>query len=292
MNATTWIVLLMGGLAVLGAIIGAVVATVFQAGNAGRGALAVLLGLVGAGGGWWLFNHDIKPRLAYEAAAQAAEASPDVAALKQYYPTDYANMQQALEMQKGERKGAAGAQYLIRLTVNGVVTRQAKLGGDKQLVALMNLRRDEGQALVAKSPSYCTEYFSGGKLSFDPAGVLPADLLKRDAAVSADLLQQTAANPAKNAPGAEARDMSLASRTVLYEENLVRQAVLDKSLAQFPKEDQQTIKMMATRKTGLRDRPALAATMCRYKLAMLDETLKLPEAKAAMIYRMNHGTYF
>jgi hypothetical protein len=156
----------------------------------------------------------------------------------------------------------------------------------------MRLPRDEAQALNAKSPAYCIEYFNGGRLSSAPAAVLPAELMQRDAAVSAELLQQTATAPAKDAPGAEQRDLSYASRVKLYEENNVREAVIAKSYSPFSKAEQASIKLMVRRKANLRDEPALAAMLCNYKIALLDETLKLPQAQAAMVFRMNQGVYF
>lgn len=292
MNAMTATILTIGGLAVLGAIIGAVVATVFQAGNAGRGGLAVVFALIGAAGGWWLNEHSIQPGLAYQASAKSADASPDVLALKRYYPEDYKNMQTALVAAKDDRKGAAGAQYLVRLQIRDTVRRQVKLGGDKQLVALMTLQRDEAKALAAKSPKYCMEYFNGGRWSFDPTKELSSDILQRDAAVSADLLTQTATAPDKDAAGAEQRDLSYASRYKLYLQNNVREAVLEKAMAGFSKDEQKTINLMARRKANLRGQTALSTLMCNYKIALLEETLKLPEEKAAMTFRMNQSVYF
>lgn len=292
MNAMTATILTIGGLAVLGAVIGAVIGTVFQAGNAGRGALAVLFALVGAAGGWWVNEHSIQPGLAYQASAKAADESADVLALKRYYQADYQNMQQALAMAKDDRKGAAGAQYLVRLQIRDSVRRQVKLGGDKQLVALMTLQRDEARALAAKSPDWCMQYFNGGRWSFDPTKELSAELLQRDAAVSADLLTQTATAPDKDAAGAEARDLSYASRYKLYLQNNVREAVLNKAVAGFSADEQKTINLMARRKANLRGQPALSSLMCKYKIALLEETLKLPEPQAAMTYRMNQSVYF
>lgn len=292
MNATTWTILLVAGMAALGFGIGAIVSAVFGGGKTGLFGLGALFGLVGAAGGYYLNVHDVQPRLAFEAAAKAADDSPDVQALKRYYPTDYTNMQRALEAAKNERKGAAGALYLVRLHIRDVVARQFKLGADKELVALMTQQRDEARALAAKQPVYCAEYFNGGRLSFDPADVLPADLLQRDAAVAGGLLAQTAMSPAKEAAGAEQRDMTYASRFKLYEQNTVRDAVIGKAQAQFSKADLATINLMVRRKTNPSRQPALAASLCRYKLALLDETLKLAEPQAAMVYRMNQGFFF
>lgn len=285
-------VLVIAGMAVLGAVIGAVVSAIFGGGRSGMLGLSALLALVGAAGGWWVNGHTIQPGRAYQAAIKAADAAPDVAALKRYYPNDYANMQRQLELAKDDRSGAAGARYLIRLHVREVMTKRIKQGADKQLVALMTQQRDEAGALAARSPGYCMEYFNGGRLSFDPGAVLSADLLRRDATVAADLLTQTATNPAKNAAGAEALNIGYASRLQLYREGNARQAVSDKAMGQFSQDDQETIKLMVRRKTNLSDQPALAAMLCKYKIGLLGETLKLPEQQAAMVYRMSQGVLF
>jgi hypothetical protein len=292
MSAMTWTIVLVVGMAAAGVAIGAVLASIFGGGRAGLIGLGALFGLGGAAGGWWLDKHDVQPRLAFEAAVKAADASPDVVAMKRYYPTDYQNMQRALEMAKGERKGAAGAQYMIRLHVRDVVTRQVRLGADKELVALMTLTRDEARALSARSPGECLEYFNGGKLSFDPAKALSPDLVKRDAVLAADLFQQTATRPVKDAAGAHVDDFTWKGRERSWYEVADRDAVAARAMAQFPAADQPTIKMMATRKIKLDDRPMLQAQLCKYKISLMDEALKLPEAKAAMVYRMNLGTYF
>ncbi len=292
MSAMTWTIILVVGMAAAGVAVAAIVSTIFQGGRSGLIGLGVLFGLAGGAGGWWLDQHSLQPGLAFQAKAKAADASPDVVALKRYYPDEYAAMQRSLAAAKDDHTGAAGALYLIRLQVRSVITRQFPLGADKQLVALMTLQRDEAKALAAKNPAYCTEYFNGGRLSFDPGEVLPADLLQRDAAVAGDLLQQTAMAPAKNAAGAEQRDLSYASRFKLYEQNTVRDAVIGKAQSQFSTDDQKSINLMVRRKASLRDQPALAALMCKYKTALLEENLKLPEPQAAMVYRMNQGFFF
>jgi hypothetical protein len=292
MNATTWTLLLVAGMALAGVAVAAIVSTIFNGGKAGLIGLGALFGLVGAGGGYWLDRHDMQPLLAYEAAIKAADASPDVVAMKRYYPADYADMQRALEIAKTERSGAAGAQYLIRMNVRRVVTRQVKLGGDSELVALMSQTRDGAQVLSSQSPGYCLEYFNGGKLSFDPAKVLPAAMVQRDAAVAAALFQQTATNPAKDAAGAHVDKFTWGSRERAWYEDADRKGVADRAVAQFAPADQAQLKLLASRKTNLKGQPALQTMLCKYKIAMLDEALKLPAPKAAMVYRLNQGTYF
>lgn len=292
MDATTSTILVIAGLGALGAAIGAVVGTVFGGGRNGMIGLAALFALVGAAGGWWLNQHSIQPGLAYQAAAKSADSSPDVMALKRYYPNDYTTLQRALEAAKDDRKGAAGAMYLVRLQVRDVASRQVRAGADKELVALMAVRRDEAKALQAKSALYCMEFFNGGRFSFDPADIMSADLLKRDAQASADLFTQTATNPVKDAAGAHTDDFTWAGRERAWYEVADRDAVAAKAIAQFPEADRANIRMMTTRKLNLRNQPALAAQLCKYKIALLDEALKLPEPKAAMVYRLNQGTYF
>ncbi|MDQ0462347.1 hypothetical protein QO010_000095 [Caulobacter ginsengisoli] len=290
MSAATWAILLIAGLAAVGVAVGAIVSTIFKGGKAGLVGLGALFGLVGAAGGWWMNQHDMQPRLAFEAAARAADASPDVAALKRYYPTDYTNMQRALAAAAGDRSGAAGAQYLIRLHIRDVMTRQVKLGGDKELVALMTLTRDEATALSAKSPGYCLAYFAGGRLNFDPAKVLPSALVQRDAAVAATLFQQTATNPQKDAAGAHADEFTWASRGRAWDEDNARKGVAARALSQFPAADQAQLALLAKRRVNLDGQTALQTKLCKYKIALLDEALKLQPAQAAMVYRLNQGT--
>jgi hypothetical protein len=46
--------------------------------------------------------------------------------------------------------------------------------------------------------------------------------------------------------------------------------------------------MLTGRKVSIDD-PARQGLLCRYSIALLDETLKLPADKAAMVYRLNMG---
>ncbi|MFN3856270.1 MAG: hypothetical protein ACK4RV_00860 [Caulobacter sp.] len=273
--------------AVVGAVVGLVLSKVLPLPKAAGYAMIGLFAVGGGGVGYFLAMQDVIPKQEFDKARAAMDQLPDVQAIKQYYPNDYAELQRNLEVIKNERKGTTGVAQYVRAQANAVLLREARKGNDDNLVALMTLRRDKAVAIAEKSPAYCFEFVGGRRLSFDPDTIVGPEMVERERAITAEVLKQTATAPVLNAAGAVKDDEKIETRVELYYQVEVRDAVAAKARARFTPDEQKTIQMLASRSVSLQGDTAKQSLMCRYGIAQIDETLKLPKDKAAMVYRLN-----
>lgn len=288
MDATTiTIVSIVAGVAV-GALGGFVLSRALSL----KGALAlagvVVIGAAGGALGWFFADHDLVPNQKFALARKEAEKLPEVATLKQYYPADYAKMQNDMEMVKGKRLGTTGIAQLVHSNARAVLSRELKKASDENLIALMKIRRDKAQALGKVNPAYCYDFTRGARLSFDPDTVVSADLVKRERDATATILRQVATAPVKDAAGANLDPEDSNKRVDLWYDVQLKNEIGDKALAGFSPEDAKTVRQLTGRNISVSD-ARRQALLCRYSIALLDETLKLPPAKAATVARLNVG---
>ena len=281
---TTILAVLVG--AALGVGAGLVFGKLFDLGGKAIIVLAVVFAAIAGIGAQFIVSTDAAPGKAFDEARASAEALPDVAALKQYYPEEYAALEKDFDLARQQKLGAAGARDAVRRNVYQLVKRQAKLADDANLIALMTLSRDKGAALV-NNPAFCHQHFTGARLTFNPETVFPAPMLERDHTVSAALLKQTATAPVSNAAGARVDDGDIKSRVRDYYEVELRDKVAERTRAGFTPAEREQLQILAGRKVSLEGDTAKQGMLCRFNIALLDETLKLPADKAAMVYRLN-----
>ncbi|MBX3480815.1 MAG: hypothetical protein KF842_10460 [Caulobacter sp.] len=279
--------------AVVGAVAGFIIGRVMNLSAALSIGAGVLIAAVGGGGGYFLAINDFVPAQKFAAARDAAEALPDVKVLKQYFPADYAALQNQMEVVKGDRLGVAGVNQMVRATANAVMQREARKATDANLIRLMQLRRDKAEALRQKDVSWCYDFTRGARLTFDPNAVVPAEMVQRERDITSDILRQVATDPVLNAPGAAGansttEDRSLKAQQLRYGQVEIRDGVARRARSGFTEDEQKTIVMLSGRGVSLDDAPR-QSLMCRYSIAQLDETLKLPPEQAAMVYRLNLG---
>ena len=254
--------------------------------------LGIGLALVSAGGAgalaWFIVSHDVAPRQAFDRARADAEALPEVRILKASYPEAYGRLQASLTLIQDKRLGEVGVRQQVRSIATATMLANARKATDANVVRLMQLRRDKARALAEKSVAWCYDFTRGARLTFDPDAVVDAALLERERAVTTDILTQTAREPVLNAAGAKADEYTLKSRIDQYYEVELRDQVASRVQSTFPEADRKVIVMLTGRKVSIDD-PARQGLLCRYSIALLDETLKLSVDKAAMVYRLNMG---
>ncbi|RYE88272.1 MAG: hypothetical protein EOP19_01900 [Hyphomicrobiales bacterium] len=277
---------------VAGVLVGAVGGLVLARALSLKGGLLiggmVLIGVAGGALGWFFADHDLVPNQKYALARKDAERLPEVATLKQYYPADYAKMQNDMELLKGKRLGTTGIAQLVHSNARAVLSRELKKASDDNLITLMKIRRDKAEALGKVSPAYCYDFTRGARLTFDPDTVVSADLVTRERNATAAILEQVATAPAKDAAGANLDPEDSQERVDLWYDVQLKNQIGDKALAGFSPEDAKTVRQLTGRNISVSD-PARQTLLCRYNIALLDETLKLPPAKAATVARLNVG---
>ena len=285
--STITIISIAAGLAV-GAIGGLVLARALSMKGGLMIAGIVVIGAAGGALGWFFADHDLVPNQKYANARKDAERLPEVATLKQYYPADYAKMQNDMELMKGKRLGATGIAQLVHSNARAVLSREMKKASDENLIALMKIRRDKAEALGKVSPAYCYNFTRGARLDFDPDTVVSADLVQRERAATAAILEQVATKPVKDAAGANLNPEDGGKLVDLWYDVQMKNKIGDQALAGFTAEDAKTVRQLTGRNISVSD-PARQALLCRYNIALLDETLKLPPAKGATVGRLNVG---
>ncbi len=288
MDATTiTIISVVAGVAV-GAIGGVVLARALSMKGGLLIAGVIVVGAAGGALGWFFADHDLVPSQKFANARKDAERLPEVATLKQYYPADYAKMQNDMELVKGKRLGATGIAQLVHSNARAVLSRELKKASDENLITLMKIRRDKAEALGKVSPAYCYDFTRGARLDFDPDTVVSADLVQRERAATAAILEQVATNPVKDAAGANLNPEDGGKLVDLWYDVQMKNKIGDQALAGFTPEDAKTVRQLTGRNISVSD-PRRQALLCRYNIALLDETLKLPPAKAATVGRLNVG---
>jgi len=253
----------------------------------GAGLAIVAAGAAGALA-WFIVDHDVVPRQAFDRARSEAESLPEVKVLKASYPEAYARLQADLTLVQDKRLGEVGVRQQVRSIATSTMLANARKATDANVVRLMELRRDKAKALGEKSVAWCYDFTRGARLTFDPDAAVDAALLERERVVTTDILTQTAKAPVLNAAGAKADDYTLKSRIDQYYEVELRDQVAARVQSNFSQADRKVIVMLTGRKVSIDD-PARQGLLCRYSIALLDETLKLPPDKAAMVYRLNMG---
>lgn len=288
MDATTiTIISIVAGIAV-GAIGGVVLARALSMKGGLLIAGIVVIGAAGGALGWFFADHDLVPNQKFANARKDAERLPEVATLKQYYPADYAKMQNDMELVKDKRLGTTGIAQLVHSNARTVLSRELKKATDENLITLMKIRRDKAEALGKVSPAYCYDFTRGARLDFDPDTVVSADLVQRERAATAAILEQVATNPVKDAAGANLNPEDGGKLVDLWYDVQMKNKIGDQALAGFTPEDAKTVRQLTGRNISVSD-PKRQALLCRYNIALLDETLKLPPAKAATVGRLNVG---
>ncbi len=288
MDATTiTIISIVAGVAV-GAIGGMVLARALSMKGGLLIAGVIVVGAAGGALGWFFADHDLVPNQKFANARKDAERLPEVATLKQYYPADYAKMQNDMELVKDKRLGTTGIAQLVHSNARTVLSRELKKATDENLITLMKIRRDKAEALGKVSPAYCYDFTRGARLDFDPDTVVSADLVQRERAATAAILEQVATNPVKDAAGANLNPEDGGKLVDLWYDVQMKNKIGDQALAGFTPEDAKTVRQLTGRNISVSD-PKRQALLCRYNIALLDETLKLPPAKAATVGRLNVG---
>jgi hypothetical protein len=287
-DATTiTIVSILAGV-VVGALGGFVLSRALSLKGALMIAAIVVIGAAGGALGWFFADHDLVPNQQFANARKDAERLPEVATLRQYYPADYAKMQNDMELVKGKRLGTTGIAQLVHSNARAVLSRELKKASDDNLIALMKIRRDKAEALGKVSVAYCYDFTRGARLNFDPDTVVSADLVKRERDATAAILQQVATNPVKDAAGANLNPEDGGKLVDLWYDVQMKNQIGDQALAGFTPEDAKIVRQLTGRNISVSDAKR-QGLLCRYNIALLDEALKLPPAKAATIGRLNVG---
>jgi hypothetical protein len=276
----------------VGVLVGAVGGFVLSRALSMKGGLMIAtVAVVGAAAGavgWVLADHDLVPAQQFANARKQAENLPEVKVLKASYPADYAKMQNDMELVKGKRLGAIGIAQLVHSNARTVLSREMKKASDENLITLMKIRRDKAEALGKVSPAYCYDFTRGARLTFDPDTVVSADLVKRERDATAAILEQVATRPVKDAAGANLNPEDGGKLVDLWYDVQMKNKIGDQALAGFTPEDAKTVRELTGRNISISD-ARRQALLCRYNIALLDETLKLPPAKAATVGRLNVG---
>lgn len=277
---------------VVGVLAGAVGGFVLSNGLRMTGGLMiaaiVVIGAAGGALGWFFADHDLVPNQQYALARKEAEKLPEVATLKKYYPTDYAKMQNDMELLKGKRLGSTGIAQLVHSNARAVLSREMKKASDENLITLMKIRRDKAEALGKVNVGYCYDFTRGARLAFDPDTVVSADLVKRERDATAAILEQVATNPVKDAAGANLNPEDGGKLVDLWYDVQMKNQIGDQALAGFDPEDAKIVRQLTGRNISVDD-PKRQGLLCRYNIALLDATLKLPPAKAATVGRLSVG---
>jgi hypothetical protein len=288
MDGTTTLILVAAIAGLVGAGAGVILARVTRLPAVLTLVAALVFAAAAAGVGWFIARQDVLPRQAFDAERKAIETVPEVQVMRQYYPEDYAKMQNDLELVKGDRLGPTGVRQIVRSNANALLQREARKASDANLIQLMQFRRDKAKALGAKSVTWCYDFTRGARLSFDPDTVVDPAIVARERAATSAILKQTATAPVKDAAGAKKDEYTLKSRLEQYYQVQLRDQVADRAQAQFQPAEREIIVSLAGRNVTVSD-STRQSLLCRYNIALLDETLKLPADKAAMVYRLNVG---
>lgn len=248
----------------------------------------LVVGIGGAALGWFFADNSLVPNQQYALARKEAEKLPEVATLKQYYPADYAKMQNDMELVKGKRLGSTGIAQLVHSNARTVLSREMKKASDENLITLMKIRRDKAEALGKVSPAYCYDFTRGARLTFDPDTVVSADLVKRERDATAAILEQVATSPVKDAAGANLNPEDGGKLVDLWYDVQMKNQIGDQALAGFTPDDAKIVRQLTGRNVSVSD-ARRQALLCRYNIALLDEALKLPPAKAATVGRLTVG---
>ena len=126
--------------------------------------------------------------------AQLDAAGPAFQAIHRHYPDVFAQM--AADARGLDPKDQIGLQNKIRPRLSALVAAHRAEMDDASVNALGKLMLDETQSLQAKSPQTCVAILGGGPATVDMGTVMAPDLARRDAEVTAQLIEQVATHPA------------------------------------------------------------------------------------------------
>jgi hypothetical protein len=221
--------------------------TLRHMGLLGAGAGALLLGLVGAA-------LSKPPSL----DAQLEHASPALKAIRRYYPDAFAQMVVVADG-LGPGDGVAIQNRVRPLVAQLVAAHRSELDDDTA-TALGRLMLDETQSLQSANPRACVALLTGEPVQVDMRTVVTRELVRRDAEVTARLIQQVATHP-DTVQGKLSEAES--------------QTLTEHALARLPNGDQEIVTpMLGQRRTPASDREA--AAYCAYARARVAAALDGP----------------
>jgi hypothetical protein len=186
-------------------------------------------------------------------------ASPTLAAVHRYYPDAFAQMVVVADG-LGPHDGVAMQNRVRPLVAQLVAAHRSELNDDTA-AALGQLMLDETQSLEASNPQACVAILTGEPVQADMGLVVSRDLVRRDARVTAKLIEQVATHPASQ----QGRLTEAESQTLT-----------DRALAKLPNGDQEAVTAMLTQ----RRQPGTtreAAAFCAFARARVSAALDGPQ---------------
>lgn len=205
-----------------------------------------------------------------QAVEKALIQQAPYAAMKQYYPVEYAALKS--EAVKAIRAGKSEIEGInaIRPPFLALVSSQMPKASDATISAMLDLSLDQTDFLDKTNPRYCFELTTTpARLSVNLANVLPPAMIQREMALMADVLRESAtAQMAKAAP------LSPEMLGVLAERAVGRLSRAD--AVALNEIDFEPIRSTTT---------AQMAASCHFVRAMLSEVQALPSAEVGPTYR-------
>jgi len=204
---------------------------------------------------------------------EQADKIATIKVLHQYYPEQY---QQVIALLKASPTGAGddaartSIENRIRPVITSLIARQAPKMSDDNTLAMFQLTLDEAQTMRQKSPEQCGQNLAGGG-QFGTAAetVLTQDEIQRDVALSAKVLEQTAAAPAPPPPSMPAEATTAMARKAI------------ESLPQATKDNLIPLLQAGGHPAGAMQ----SAALCDYTIALVQLILAQPKDKAAPMLR-------
>jgi hypothetical protein len=190
---------------------------------------------------------------------QLERASPALAAVHRYYPDAFAQMVVVADG-LGPHDGVAMQNRVRPLVAQLVAAHRAEVDDDTA-AALGQLMLDETQSLQTSNPAACVAILTGEPVQSDMRLEVAHDLVRRDAQVTAKLIEQVATHPAT-------------SQSKLTDAE--SQTLTDRALGKLPNGDAEAVTaLISQRRTPGNDREA--AAFCAFARARVSAALDGPQ---------------
>jgi hypothetical protein len=195
---------------------------------------------------------------------------PPYAVLKQYYPTEYANIVQTVIATSPDNTDQIALGNSISPHYLSLVQRQLQKADDANVIAYLGIAEEQAKAALAFSPKLCASMEAGVKPDVSLEKVFSPDLMNRIMVVSADVLRQSATNPFTQMGSALSPTIS--------------SSVGEKALARLT-ETERSIAMRAVQMHGVVASDGEARAYCDFVIATFEQIRSLPSHQSAAYFR-------
>ena len=206
-----------------------------------------------------------------EAAIANLNQHPLYPALAKYYPATYARLVD--DLVAGINSGRPYGQLIGELNdmVTALVFEQTPKATVENTLALLSLNRDQAKATLALDPAYCLSLLGMRKLDIGLVQQLPRQLIDREAALMAKVLEQTSTRPDTTPPA-----------------DLSETQILDLGVRAYDQLASDQLRVAFAETEGEPDNavtPLQQTAHCEYTIEMLDILLAMPPVEGARTFK-------